>query len=263
MSASRTLLKIESLLLVFYAVLSFSILMIVLPFISLLMFCKPAVIESIFKYNNLRTELLTALKNSLLAAFISTLILTIIGIPLGYVLARVDFRGKSLIEALIDLPLVVPHPIVGVMLLVMLGSRGLIPIGIEDTFWGIVAAMMFVSFPLLVDTVKLGFVMTDPMLEYVARSLGVSFTRTFFTISLPLCFRNIIAGALLAFARALSEVGSLLILATYPETVTVLIIKWFDIFGLYYAVAVSALYLGIVFALFLILRILLRGIYHA
>ncbi len=259
----RSLLKFETFLLVLSAVSSFTVLAMLVPFLALFLCCKYKIIEKIFSVQSLRVEFLTALRNSLLAATIATAVLTLVSVPLGYVLARAHFRGKTIVESLIDLPLVVPHPVVGVMLLVTFGSRGIIPLGIEDTFWGVVSAMIFVSFPLAVDAVKLGFVNVDPMLEYVARSLGASSLRTFLTVSLPLCYRNILAGAILAFARALSEVGSLLVLAPYPETVTVLIIKWFDTFGLPYAVAVSSLYLLLVLALFLALRTLARVSTHA
>lgn len=256
--AADRFLKVEKFLIILSAISSFAIIAILIPFFALFLCCRYDVVCKILGTQLLRNEFLNALKNSLLAATVATAILVLVSIPLGYVLARVDFRGKTVVESLVDLPLVVPHPIVGVMLLVAFGSRGIIPLGIEDTFWGIVSAMMFVAFPLAVDAVKLGFLSVDPMLEYVARSLGASSFRTFLTISLPLCYRNILAGAILAFARALSEVGSLLVLAPYPETVTVLIIKWFDTFGLPYAVAVSSLYLLLALALFLALRALVK-----
>ena len=186
------------------------------------------------------------------------LILVVFGIPVGYVLARSNFKFKSIIEALIDIPFVIPHPIVGVMLLMAFGSRGIIPMSIEDTFWGIVSVMVFVSLPLMVDTIKLGFLSIDPTLEYVARSLGASFSKTFISILLPLCIRNIFAGCILSLARSLSEVGALLILAYFPKTINILILDWFDTLGLPYAVVVSCLYLLIILIMFIVLRIVTK-----
>jgi len=195
-------------------------------------------------------------------ASLSTLILLFTGIPLAYILAKFNFKGKTVLESIIDMPFLLPHTVAGIFVLVTYGSRG--PIGsilsnigliIEDTFWGIVFAMAFVSAPILINSIRDGFKSIDPTLEYVARSLGASHARVFITISLPLAWRNIITGALLSWARAISEVGAILIVAYYPKTINVLVIEWFNTYGLAYALALTVPLLFVSIGLFILIRI--------
>ncbi|RLG73159.1 MAG: tungstate/molybdate transporter permease [Thermoprotei archaeon] len=206
-----------------------------------------------------------ALTLTLEAATFSTILLLFLGVPLAYVLARYSFKGKGFIEALIDLPLVIPHAVVGIMLLIAFGPRtglgGLLEglgVVLENSFWAIVAVFMFVGAPLLIDCAKDGFASVSPSLEGVARCMGAGPARVFITVSLPLAARSIFTGALLAWARAMSEVGALLIIAYYPKTVNVLVIEWFNTYGLGYAVALTAILLLISITVFVILRALLR-----
>ncbi len=206
-------------------------------------------------------EVINAIKVSLEASIISVLVLTIMGVPLAYILARHDFPGKQLVEAFVDLPLVMPHAVAGIMILSAFGSRGLIGsylqdlgLVIEDDFKGIVIVMAFVSIPLLVDTVKVGFQLIGSSLESVARTLGASEWKAFTTITLPLSFKHILAGALLGWARGLSEVGALLVVAYYPKTVNILILEYLSIYGLKYAATLSAIYALIVLSIFIALR---------
>jgi len=231
------------------------------PFVALLFSANPNIIEEVMGVR----EAINALVLSLEAATTSTLILLFFGTPLAYLLARQEFRGKGFIESIIDLPLVVPHAVVGIMLLSAFGPRatmgellksfGLV---IADSYWGIVAAFVFVSAPLLIDTVREGFASIDTYLEGVARTLGAGPGKTFLTISLPLAARSIFTGSLLAWARAMSEVGALLIIAYYPKTINILIVEWFDTYGLSYAVALTLILLSISITIFVILRTLLR-----
>lgn len=231
------------------------------PFIALLLAANPAIIEEVLEVR----EALNALVLSLEAATTSTLILLFSGIPLAYLLARHEFRGKGLIESIIDLPLVVPHAVVGIMLLSAFGPRttlgealkslGLV---IADSFWGVVAAFAFISAPLLIDTVREGFASINTYLEGVARTLGAGPGRAFLTISLPLAARSVFTGSLLAWARAMSEVGALLIIAYYPKTINVLIVEWFNTYGLSYAVALTLVLLSVSITIFVILRAALR-----
>ncbi len=256
---SSRILQVEKGLILFYGVFSFIIILILIPLISLFLFFKYSILLKIFHTPILISELRSAFITTFEAAILSTVLLVIVGVPVAYVLARKEFRMKPVVEAIIDMPFVVPHPVVGIMLLTAFGSRGLIPLGIEDTFWGVVAVMLFVSTPLLVDTVKIGFLSIDVSLEQVARCLGASFSRTFFKVLLPLCSRSILAGAILALARALSEVGALLVLAYFPKTVNVLILEWLDALGLPYAIAVSCIYLIVVFVMFIVLRLITKS----
>jgi molybdate transport system permease protein len=146
-------------------------------------------------------------------------------IPLAYGLARRSFRGKWLVEMLTDLPLVLPPVVTGYLLLVLCGPRG--PIGrffnqwlgfpLAFTWRGAALASAVVSFPLMVRAIRLAFQAVDPRLELAARSLGASRWDCFFSVSLPLARRGIIAGSLLAFARSLGEFGATIMIAANIE----------------------------------------------
>jgi len=231
------------------------------PFVSLLLSMEPGPLGFALISREARGALLLTLATATLA----TLILLAVGVPLAYLLARFEFRGKSLVESLVDLPFVIPHAVVGVMLLVAYGPRtsigGLlrsVGVVIESSPWAIIAVFIFVGAPLLVDSARDGFASIDPYLEGVARCMGAGPFKTFFTVSLPLAARSIVTGAVLAWARAVSEVGALLIIAYYPKTINVLIVEWFNTYGLPYAVALTAILLPVSVAVFLVLRGLLR-----
>jgi len=148
-----------------------------------------------------------------------------VGLPFavaaGYLLARSHFRGKWLIEVLVNLPLVLPPVVVGYLLLVCFSPRG--PVGsllsawfgarIVFTWWGAVLASVVVSFPLMVRAIRLTFQGIDPRLEMAAQSLGAGRLRTFLTVSLPLARRGLIAGCVLGFARSLGEFGATIMVA--------------------------------------------------
>jgi len=152
------------------------------------------------------------------------------GLALAWLLARRDWPGKSIVETLVALPLVIPPVATGLLLLKLFGRRG--PVGefLENTFgwqivfnWrGVVLATAIMSFPLLVRTARVAFESVNPRFEYVARSLGAGPSRVFATITLPLAFRGIVAGIALAFARALGEFGATIMVAGYipGETAT-------------------------------------------
>jgi molybdate transport system permease protein len=158
-----------------------------------------------------------------LSAITSTvaLVLTLaFGTPLAYLLARHNFRGKMLVDLLVDLPIVLPPTVAGVALLVAFGRRGVLgaeidAMGIELAFStaAVVLAQTFVSAPYYVRTVKAGIESIDPQFEGVAATLGASPLRIFWRIVLPLCWPSVLAGAILCWARALSELGATLIFA--------------------------------------------------
>jgi molybdate transport system permease protein len=134
----------------------------------------------------------------------------------AYALARLDFPGKTLVDAIIHLPLVLPPVVVGFALLLLLGKHG--PIGsVLDDWFGIVFAFRWtgaalasavMGFPLMVRAVRLSITAIDRRLEVAARTLGGSRSWVFFSITLPLALPGIIAGALLSFARGLGEFGA-------------------------------------------------------
>jgi molybdate transport system permease protein len=154
-------------------------------------------------------------------AALSTLLILPFGIALAWLLARAKWPGKSLVETLVALPLVMPPVATGLILLELLGRYGPVGIWMEKIFgteivftWkAVVAAMAVMSFPFLVRTARLAFEEIDPRLEGVARTLGAGRVRVFFTITLPLAARGLVAGAVWAFARALGEFGATILVA--------------------------------------------------
>jgi molybdate transport system permease protein len=151
------------------------------------------------------------------------------GIALGWLLARKTFRGKAALETLVNLPLVMPPVVTGLLLLYLLGKRGWIGGWLHSTFgveialtWrAAVVAVAVMGFPLMVRSIRLAFASFDTRLYQAARSLGARPLDAFFSVSLPLARDGIIAGAVLAFARGLGEFGATLMFAGIrPETRT-------------------------------------------
>jgi molybdate transport system permease protein len=167
---------------------------------------------------------------TLAIAAASTLCILPPGVALAWLLARRDWPGKSVVETLVALPLVIPPVATGLLLLKLFGRRGPLGAFLENTLgleiiftWkAVLLATAVMSFPLLVRTARVAFEAVDPRLEQVARTLGAGPARVFFTITLPLAARGLVAGALLAFARALGEFGATMMVAGYfvGETAT-------------------------------------------
>jgi molybdate transport system permease protein len=143
------------------------------------------------------------------------------GVLLAWLLARPRWMGKSLVQTLVALPLVLPPVATGLILLKLFGRRGMLGsfleknLGVEIVFtWrAVVIALGVMSFPLLVRTSRVAFEEVNPRLEEIARTLGAGEVRIFFTLALPLAARGVIAGTLLAFARALGEFGATIMVA--------------------------------------------------
>jgi molybdate transport system permease protein len=156
-------------------------------------------------------------------AALSTALIVPPGVALAWLLARRRWPGKALVETLVALPLVVPPVATGLILLKVFGRRAPVgrvfeeTLGLELVFtWrAVVLATAVMSFPLLVRTARVAFEEVNPRLEQVARTLGAGAWRVFFTITLPLTRRGLLAGAVLAFARALGEFGATVMVAGF------------------------------------------------
>ncbi len=205
-------------------------------------------------------------RRSILLTFYSSALATVIaffgGVPLAYLLARVDFPGKRLIEGIVDVPIVVPHSAAGIALLMTFGRQsflgrvfGLIGVRFVSSTPGIIIAMLFVSLPFLVDSAREGFEGVDPRLERVARTLGASPWQAFWRVSFPLAWRGILSGMILMWARGLSEFGAVVILAYHPMIAPVLLYERFESFGLTYARPVATLIILICLLTFVVLRL--------
>ncbi|HEV2165425.1 MAG TPA: ABC transporter permease [Thermoplasmata archaeon] len=245
------------------------ILLFVLPIAALLTYAPFSDLLAASQSESVRA----ALGLTFLASGLSVLAALFFAVPLGYLLARRAFRGRTVVEALVALPVVVPHLLVGLGLffLVLPGTplyRFTQAIGfpVYDTIWGVVLVMVFVSAPYTVLASELSFRAVDERVLEAARALGAGGATAFLTVTLPLALRGIVAGLLLSWARSVSEIGGLLVLAyaVYPagpysgpvsSTVSVLVYDLFQMGDLAQAAAVSSLFLLIAFALFLLVRI--------
>ena len=197
---------------------------------------------------------LNAILISLSASFVSTLIAFVFGVPLA-------FAGRSFLEGTLDIPMMIPHIVAGIALYCVFMRSGLIGAPLEkigiiftDTFLGIVVAMLFMSFPYLVNTAKEGFRSVDVRLENVARSLGASPWKVFREISFPLAFPSIFNGVVLCWARGISEFSAVLILAYFPKSAPILIYEKFTTFGLASSRPISVLLILICLLIFVFLR---------
>jgi molybdate/tungstate transport system permease protein len=187
----------------------------------------------------------------------------LLGTPLAWVLARRRFRGRALVAAILDLPLLIPHPVAGIALLLLLGRNSplgsaLLDAGIRfvGTPLGIVAAMLFVSVPLYVSGAREAFARVDERYEGVARSLGDSPWRAFRRVTLPLAARGLTASAIVMWARAVSEFGAIVIIAYHPRVASVLIYDRFATYGLDAALPVAAALLLVSLVPLVLLRVL-------
>jgi len=157
---------------------------------------------------------------SLAVAALATVLILPVGVAVAYGLARWEGAGKGVVETLLSLPMVLPPTAVGLVLLELLSrssplGQALDALGIEVVFTpkAVVLASAIMAFPLLVRAARSGFEEVDPRLVAVARTLGDSRARAFFRVTLPLAWRGVLTGALLAFSRALGEFGATVLVA--------------------------------------------------
>ncbi len=208
-------------------------------------------------------EVLEAITRSILTSLSAATISFIFGTPLAYLLARKNIRGKRLIEGIIDLPIMIPHPVIGIAILSLAAKESFLgnflhEVGIQlmGTYTGIITVLTFVGLPFYVNTVKAGFSSIPVRLEYVSRSLGASAWQSFFHITLPLSWRHIILGMIMCTARAISEFGAIVVVAYHPMTAPVLIYERFTAYGLKYSRPVAVWLILISLLLFISMRFL-------
>jgi molybdate/tungstate transport system permease protein len=236
------------------------VLFVVLPLVSTLLSTSPAAFLASFG----DPQVLNSIELTFGAAAIATAIALTTGVPLAYLLARHKFSGKRLLEAIINLPVVIPHTAAGVALLLVFGRRGLLgqwlsPLGITftDNLAGIVVAMLFVSLPFLVNLSREAFAMVDEELERVAMTDGASPWQVFRHITLPLAWRGVMGGAVMMWARGISEFGAVVILAYNPKIVPVLVYERFEGYGLTAAEPLTLLLILVALVTFILLRLAL------
>jgi molybdate/tungstate transport system permease protein len=209
------------------------------------------------------SELRKSLALTALTATAATVLGVLGGAPLAYLLERRQFRGRSLLAALLDLPLLVPHPVAGMALLLVLGRQSavggaLLAAGLRvvGSPVGIIAAMLFVSAPLFISAAREAFGGVNARYENVARTLGDPPWRAFHRVTLPLATRGLIAAGVVMWARAVSEFGAILVLTYNPKVASVLTYDRYSSYGLTEALPVAAILVLLAFVPLVALRAL-------
>lgn len=212
-------------------------------------------------------ELRDALALTGVTATLATLVAVVLGTPLAYLLARDRLPGGRVVSALLDLPLLIPHPVAGLALLLAFGRASpagaaleRVGLGIVGSPWGIGLAMLFVSAPLYVSAAREALERVDSRYESVARTLGDSPWSAVRRVTLPLAGRGLTAAAVVMWARAVSEFGAIVILTYNPKVASVLSYDRFTAYGLDAALPVAAVLILLATVPLLILRSLRDGV---
>jgi len=208
-------------------------------------------------------EVVRSIWLSLYTSGAAAVIAFVTGTPLAYLLARYTFKGKRLVESIIELPIVIPHPVVGIAILTAMGrdtwvgqTLGHLGMQIMGSVTGIIVVLTFVGLPFYLKAAKEGFESVPPRLEKVSRNLGASMLGTFVRITFPIAWRSLFVGLIMCMARAISEFGAVVIVAYHPMVASVLIYERFEGFGLKYSQPVAVCLVAVCLILFLILRCL-------
>lgn len=251
--------RIQSIQLVFILLGGLILLFIIAPLAGMFLKTSPISLFETAKESEVRDSIWLTIWTSVAG----TLFFAIAAIPLAYLLARKNFPLKKVVTGIIDLPIVIPHSAAGIAILGLITRDSLLgrmgsSVGLNFVGHpiGISIAMAFVSIPFLINAARDGFEGVPVRLEKAALTLGASPARVFFTISLPLAWRNIVSGLILMFARGMSEFGAVIVVAYHPMITPVLIYERFGSFGLKYARPVSVLFILISLAVFILLRLL-------
>lgn len=204
--------------------------LILLPFLHMLVQETP---QTLLQFAG-RPEVRQALLVSLSSASLATLIALLFGVPLAYALARGEPRGRSLVEALVDLPILLPKPVVGIALLTLLGPGAplgewleRLGLGLAGRYAGIVLAQVIVSSPFLIKSAVTAFEGVPDQLETAARTLGARPWQAFFRVALPLASRGVLTGVILCWARAVGEFGAIMLFAPHPLSGSVMVYNEF------------------------------------
>ena len=251
--------RFSTLNLVFIFLGGLALMFIIAPLLSMFLHTS----ASDFIETSMDKEVRHSIGLTLYTSFLATAIFAIGAIPLSYLLARKEFKGKKLVMGLVDIPIVIPHSAAGIAIIGIV-SRDTVVGKIASEFGinfvnnpaGIAVAMAFVSIPFLLNAARDGFAAVPERLEKAALNLGASPARVFFTISVPLAARSIVSGLILMFARGMSEFGAVVIVAYHPMITPVLIYERFGAFGLNYARPVSVVFIIVCLLFFVLLRMI-------
>ncbi len=192
------------------------VLFILLPLVSLLLRTRPEILHEYLA----KSEVIRAIMLSIVSSFVTMLLTIIIGTPLGYLLGRYSFRGRTALETLLELPMVLPPAVAGIALLMAFGRRGVVgsylsELGIDLAFspMAVVLAQLFVAAPFYIKSSVTAFAKIEREIEEAAALDGASAWRVFRHITLPLALPVLFSGAIMTWARALGEFGATIIFA--------------------------------------------------
>ena len=210
-------------------------------------------------------EVLQSLLLTVVGATVATALAVAGGTPLAYILARTPFRGRAVVEALLELPLVIPHPVIGMALLLAMGRNSplgslLAPIGlgIVNSPLGIVVAMLVVSAPLYVFGARESIARVDERLESVARTLGDDRWTAVRRVTLPIARNGMVSAATAMWARCTSEFGAIVLVAYHPRVASVLAYDRYVTYGLRDALPVAAALVCVALCVLLLVRLARR-----
>ncbi len=257
----------------------FKALLILCGAITILFFIYPILLIIALGVNNLISALSTgsfisSVEVTFVIATAAALLSVLVGTPFAYLLARSEFRFKEVVEAIIDIPIVVPHVVVGIMIVLAFSSQyGLGPflqrlgINMIDTLLGAIITVTYLSATYSIRVTESSIKTINPDVELTARTLGSSQAFTFIHVVIPRIWKSIANGALLTWARAVAEVGALLVVAyyvyfngNYVYPASIYIYEGFEALGLAGVVKYSAALLIIVLVVFIIYRWILKHI---
>jgi len=220
-------------------------------------------------FDNPRTRdiLVDAMVLSATTSVVALLVIVVAGTPIAFTLARAEGRWVRIVDALIDLPIILPPAVAGIALLAAFGRRGILGAWLDRagitlgfTTAAVVMAQIFVAAPFFIRTARAGFLRVDRTLEEAAADLGASPFRVFWRVSLPLCRGSLLAGAILAWARALGEFGATIMFAGNRQGVTqtmpLAIYERFGAGDLNAAIALSAVLLATSVVFLVLVRLL-------
>lgn len=209
-------------------------------------------------------QVLNSIRLTFGCALVAVLIGFLTAVPMGYLLARHSFQGRDLLQALINLPVIIPHTAAGVALLLVFGRNGIfgqlfskIGITFTDRPAGIVVGMLFVSVPFLVNASREAFAGVDREIEQASWVDGANHWQMFRFVTIPQCWRGITSGALMMWARGVSEFGAVVILAYHPKIMPVLVFERFQGFGLSAAIPVTVFLILVSLLIFIFTSVLL------
>jgi molybdate/tungstate transport system permease protein len=251
--------RLDTLGLVFIFLGGLLLLFIIAPLAGMFLSTSPL---SIFETAR-ETEVQKSIWLTISTSIATTLLVSIGAIPLAYLLARRKFFLKRFILGIINIPVIIPHSAAGIALLGVISRNTVVGKAAESIGFGfvnhpagIIVAMAFVSLPYLLNAAIDGFRNVPERLEKVALTLGASQTRVFFSISLPLAWRNILTGLIMMWGRGLSEFGAVIIIAYHPMITPVMIFERFNSFGLVYARPVTLLFICICLLIFIAMNVI-------